>query len=375
MTDQLIIWNAGVLGAFAIAWIMQVVFIVRFFIKAAVAKDSAATTALPPVTIVICARNEEKNLMEHVPIIMEQDYPEFELVIVNDSSWDNTEDVLKALVYQYPSIHVIHLDEDKQNMKGKKFALTLGIKAAKFDTILLTDADCVPTSSQWIRQMAGGFKDKKELVLGYSSYRKTNGWLNKLIRFDTLTIGLSYLGMARAGLPYMGVGRNLAYTRNLFFSVGGFKSHYSIASGDDDLFVNQVATSHNTTIVVHPQGQTVSEPKKSWGDWFRQKRRHLTTAPFYRNGPKSWLMIWPFSFFLLWASFVTAIVLKIQVLVLAGVLLLRYLVYLFTLHKASARWTLHKDVVWLAPMLEFQLHLTNLGLYIVNLIRKPQKWN
>jgi glycosyltransferase involved in cell wall biosynthesis len=375
MADQLFLWNASVLGCFAIAWLIQIVSILRFFLRAAAAKDAAQPSSFPPVTVVVCARNEEKNLMDHIPLIMEQEYPEFELVIVNDSSWDNTEDVLKALVYQYPKIHVISLDEDKQNMKGKKFALTLGIKAAKYDTVLLTDADCVPTSTQWIRNMAGGFKDKKELVLGFSSYRKTEGWLNRLIRFDTLNIALSYLGMARAGMPYMGVGRNLAYTKNLFFSVGGFKSHYSIASGDDDLFVNQVATPYNTAVVVHPDGQTVSAPKRTWAEWFQQKRRHFTTAPFYKRGPKSWLLLWPVSFFLLWAAFVAAIVLKIHVLVLAGIWILRYLIYLFTLHKASVRWSMPKDIVWLSPLLEFQLHLTNLGLYIVNLIRKPQKWN
>lgn len=373
--DQILAWQYWGIALFGIAWLIQVIYLLHYFLRSVSGKSKGKSGKVRPVTVVISARNEEKNLMENVPIIMEQDHPQFELVIVNDSSWDDTEAILKALVIRYPGIHVINLDEEKQNMQGKKFALTLGIKAAKYDTILLTDADCVPTSPSWIREMTMSMDDQHSIVLGVSPYRKYTGWLNKIIRFDTLHIGLSYIGFARAGQPYMGVGRNLAYTRELFFSVGGFKSHYSLSSGDDDLFVNQVANRRNTITMIAPSAQTVSEPKKTWGDWFTQKRRHLTTAPLYKASQKQRLALWPLSFFLLWAAFAACVVLNSHVLVVGGVLFARYIIYLITLHKATSKLGQSKDLVWLSPFLEFHLHLLNVGLYIANLIRKPQKWN
>ena len=363
-----------VIGVFFIAWMMQLYYLLGYFQKAAKPQKQAAQHN-DPVSVIICARNEEKNLLEHIPLLMEQDYPTFEVVIVNDSSWDDTETVLKALQLRYPNIHVVHLDEEKQNLQGKKFALTLGIKAAKYEHLVLTDADCVPASNQWLRSMTQPMRTPKDLVLGFAPYKKYPGWLNKIIRFDTLMIGMHYLGLAASGKPYMGIGRNMAYNKELFFRVGGFKSHYRIASGDDDLFVNQVATDKNVAIVVDPQGQTISEPKKTWKEWFVQKRRHFTTAPYYKEQDKRRLMLWPLTYLLLWSCFFTAVFLHTGILLLSGALVLRYVVQITILHKVSKSLGQPSDTVWLAPVLEPHLHALNLMLYTTNLVRKQQKWN
>jgi cellulose synthase/poly-beta-1,6-N-acetylglucosamine synthase-like glycosyltransferase len=376
MIDFLAQHKEGVfaVGLFFIAWCVQLFYLIAYFFKVAKTKTISPANE-SPVSVIICARNEEKNLLEHVPLIMEQNYPSFELIIVNDSSWDDTETVLKALQLQYNRIHVVHLDEEKQNLQGKKFALTLGIKAAKHEHLLLIDADCVPSSKEWIREMTAGIRGQKDLVLGFSPYQKYKGWLNKIIRFDTLMIGMHYLGMAAAGKPYMGIGRNMAYNKELFFKVGGFKSHYSLSSGDDDLFVNQVATDKNQTVVVDPSAQTISEPKHTWKDWFIQKRRHFTTAPLYKTTDKRRLMAWPLSFLILWACFVASFFLHTGVLLLSGALFLRYVVQLTILHKVSKRLGQSGDIVWLAPFLEPHLHVLNAMLYTTNLVRKQQKWN
>jgi poly-beta-1,6-N-acetyl-D-glucosamine synthase len=376
--QQLIEWNywgVSFLGVFVAAWLLQVYFMLNYFMRIARFKPSEESMKPQAVSVVISARNEERNLMEFIPQIMDQDHPNFEVVVVNDSSWDDTEAILKALHVRYPHMHVINLDEEKQNMQGKKFALTLGIKAAKHDLILLTDADCAPKSPSWIREMTAVAQDKVQLVLGFSPYKSYPGWLNKIIRFDTLNIGLTYLGFAKAGNPYMGVGRNLCYSRELFFSVGGFKSHYSMASGDDDLFVNQVATSRNTDIVISPEAQTVSEPKRTWKEWFVQKRRHFVTAPLYKSGHKQALAIWPFSFFFLFVGFAGALVFKTAMLVVGSMLFVRYVLHVATLHKSARKLGQSTDIVFLAPLLEIQLHFLNAGLYLINLVRKPQKWN
>lgn len=378
MTEWIEINRLGVLiaGVFLIAWSIQLIYLFLYFLKSVQTSKKEKSTALPPVSVVICARNEENNLMQHIPFIMEQDYPKFELVVVNDSSWDDTENILKALSLRYPTIKIVNLDEEKQNIQGKKFALTLGIKAAQYEVLLLTDADCVPSSNQWIRQMSSAMQDKVQLVLGVSPYKRYDGWLNRIIRFDTLMIVAHYIGFARAGKAYMGVGRNMMYNKELFFSVGGFKSHYSIAGGDDDLFVNQVANSRNTATVVHPDAQTISEPKKTWGEWFVQKRRHFTTAPFYKANHRKMLLLWPLSYFIMMMSFgASFFFLQTIALLVSGLLLVRYIVQIAILHRVSKRLNQAADLAWLSPVLELHLHLLNFWLYLVNLIRKPQKWN
>lgn len=359
---------------FGLSLVLQLSILLFRFLKIANHKVSGSPH-VQPVSVIISARNEEKNLLENVPKIMAQEHPNFEVIIVNDSSWDDTAEVLKALSLSYSNLRVIHIDEEKQNMQGKKFALTLGIKAAKNDIILLTDADCEPASEHWIREMTQYLDDQKPLVLGFSPYHRTHGWLNRIIRFDTLLIGCQYMGYARSEMPYMGVGRNLAYHKDLFFKIGGFKSHYSIASGDDDLFVNQVANAKNTMVISVPESQTISKPKASWNAWFIQKRRHFSTSGLYKAHHKAMLIVWPLSYLLLIASASVAFYFHTFSLFIIGGLAARYIAQIAILHRVSTKLELSRDIAWLSPVLEIQLHTINLGLYFINLLRKPKKWN
>ncbi len=376
MTDLTEQSSTGIWAAvlFGIALCIQIFILLFRFLKAGNHKMTI-TGAAQPVSIIIAARNEEKNLLENVPKIMAQNHPQFEVIIVNDSSWDDTADVLKALSLSYPKLHVIHIDEEKQHMQGKKFAITLGIKAAKYDLILLTDADCEPASDHWITEMTAGMHDQNQLVLGFSPYQRKDGWLNRVIRFDTLMIGCQYLGFARSGKPYMGVGRNMAYHKDLFFKIGGFKSHYSLASGDDDLFVNQVANSHNTVVVTTSDSQTISAPKETWNAWFIQKRRHFSTSGLYKTSHKQMLLAWPMSFVLMILSAVFAIYFHTFPLIIIGALVVRYVAQMFILHRVSGQLAVSRDIAWLSPVLEIQLHAINFALYFTNLLRKPKKWN
>lgn len=377
MFDQLLQnpWGLTMTILCVVGWLAQVIYLLGYFRLAASGDNAGSKKNIQPVSVVICARNEENNLMNNLPVIMDQKHPEFEVVVVNDSSWDDTGSILKAYSLRYSNLKVVSLDEEKQNMQGKKFALTLGIKAARHDIVLLTDADCLPLSDNWITEMTSGMTEKKQIVLGFSPYHKYPGWLNKIIRFDTLMIAVQYLGFAKAGKPYMGVGRNLAYNKEVFFKVGGFKNHYSIASGDDDLFINQVAHAGNTTIASSQSAQTISEPKKNWHDWFVQKRRHFTTSPYYKAGHKFMLATWPMTYLLMMMGFFGALVFQTGVLLVSALIFLRYVLQIAILHKVSKRLSLSKDIVWLAMPLEIHLHFLNLGLYFTNLMRKPQKWN
>ncbi len=279
-----------------------------------------------PVSVVICARNEEENLALYLPSVLEQDYPDYEVVVVNDCSSDDSELLLQRLAAQYKHLRVTTIQPDVKFTHGKKLALTVGIKAASHNQILLTDADCKPESKDWIKCMAENFSHKHSIILGYGGYFHAKGLLNKLVRIDTLYVAMQYLGFSLAKRPYMGVGRNLAYTKELYMNNKGFASHSHILSGDDDLFIQEVATKHNTVIEIRANAHTRSSAAETFSEWVRQKRRHLTTSPLYRKSVK-WRLGWePISRVLFWATGIYLISTGFYPIIVASVLLFRLLV-------------------------------------------------
>jgi glycosyltransferase involved in cell wall biosynthesis len=257
-----------------------------------------------PVSIIIAARNESDNLYENLPAILNQDYPEFEVIVVNHQSIDDSNWLLIAFQQQYKNLKVIDIPKNKHLRAGKKFPITLAIKGAKYEHFILTDADCKPASSLWLKKMTSSFSSKKQIIMGYGPFVKDKGILNKIIRFDAAWIGVNYITMALAKLPYMGVGRNLGYTKSVFNSVSGFKSHYAIPSGDDDLFIQEAAQKSNYTINIDPDTFCYSPAVPSWNRWVRQKSRHYSTSNKYKVIKKLLLGIYPLSLLLLWISFV-----------------------------------------------------------------------
>jgi len=270
-------------AVFIAAASIQVLYYLFFYIRIISNKKTETSTNFPPVSIVICARNEAKNLRKNLTSILEQDYPNFEVIIVNDCSSDDTEIVLKQFLLKYKNLKTTFLREDEKFSHGKKLALTVGIKAAKNEWLVLTDADCMAASDQWLRKMANHMTEDKNVVLGYGGYNYyNNNILNQLIRFDTMFIGLQYLTFALAGVPYMGVGRNLAYRKSVFFSNKGFASHVHLESGDDDLFINKAASRNKVAVEYSIPSHTLSKPKSQFLSWVHQKRRHITTGSEYK---------------------------------------------------------------------------------------------
>lgn len=275
----------GVLGALLL---IQLYYIVVVYGKLSRYKTYKADIgSLPPVSVIICAYNEQDNLKAFLPSILEQDYPEFEVVVVDDCSDDETKWVLKEFATRYPHLKIVEIQEHVQLKHIKKFALTIGIKATKYNNLVFTDADCQPTSVQWLQGIAAPFAEGKEIVLGYSPYFKGSGFLNRLIRFETTHTAMSYLAYALRGDAYMGVGRNMAYTKELFYRGKGFNAHMHIKSGDDDLFVNHNATITNTAIAIHPDEHMYSVPKSTWKSYYKQKARHAGASVLYKKRHKS----------------------------------------------------------------------------------------
>jgi cellulose synthase/poly-beta-1,6-N-acetylglucosamine synthase-like glycosyltransferase len=327
-----------------------------------------------PFSIIVCGRNEEDNFKKHLPKLLDQDYPEFEVVAVNDQSVDNSKDVLEELQNQFPHLRLVDVKENDRFWQGKKFGLTLGIKAAMYEHLLFTDADCEPVGKFWLQQMASGFyKPNKELVLGFGAYRKQGGLLNLLIRFETLFTATQYLSWALWGVPYMGVGRNLAYSKSLFFANNGFVPHMHLPMGDDDLFVNTASNRKNTTAVYNKESFTVSQPETTYAKWFRQKRRHLVTSASYKFRHKFMLGLFGASTVLFFASMlVMALQPGLPVWVWYAVgsrFLIQYLIFVFAARK-TGDW----DVLLLLPLLELFLLLNQLLIFVVNRFDKNHKW-
>ncbi|WP_317040575.1 glycosyltransferase [Pedobacter psychrophilus] len=327
-----------------------------------------------PVSVIICARNEAVNLQKYLPFILEQNHPNFEVVVVNDCSYDNSEDVLKVFTEKYKHLKIVKIEEHPRFKTAKKFAATLGIKAALNEIILFTDADCKPESENWIIEMTAHYQNEKtEIVLGYSPYFKHKGLLNGLIRYETFQTALNYFSYALNGMPYMGVGRNLSYKKSLFFKNKGFASHMHIPSGDDDLFVNENSNPSNTVIEVSKESQVWSEPKLTWGSYWKQKTRHLGAGKAYKAQDKKNLTFQTGSAIGFYLFLVLCLIFKIELLVVAIVFFIRFFAQIFVYYKALKKLR-NKDLIWWFIILDpfYYIYLTSIN--ITGVFRKKTVW-
>lgn len=303
--------NLGIIifYCFAAAAGIQTLYYLIFFSRVAFYK-SPFNEEQPPgeaLSVIICAKNEERSLPRNLPTVLQQRYhhhqePAYEVIVVNDNSEDDSKYYLRSIEPGYAHYRHIEIKQQAQFIPGKKYPLSIGIKGAKHDIVVLTDADCKPASTYWLSLMGQGFRNGREIVLGYGPYYKKPGFLNKVIRYETFFSALQYFSFALAGIPYMGVGRNLAYKKELFFRHKGFTAHQHLSSGDDDLFVNRAATGSNVGVVMDKHAFAYSEPKTNWQQWFRQKTRHMSTGKHYRFGHKVLLGLFSLSHFLFYPS-------------------------------------------------------------------------
>ena len=335
---MLIPWEWIAFSTFSFITLIQLFYYLYFFRRLAFyTPEEKMQSQEQPVSVVICARDEAPNLAVNLPGVLLQSYRStHEVILVNDNSQDETRYLLEGLHKQFRQLNVIELKQEAKLIPGKKFPLSVGLKTAKYEVVLLTDADCVPASEFWIQKMQEPFHNGVEIALGYSPYVKKKGFLNKIIRFDTFHSAMQYLTFAIAGIPYMGVGRNLAYKKELFYRHKGFSSHNHIPGGDDDLFVNKAANRHNTAVVLDQDAFTLSKPEISFAKWYRQKTRHYSTARYYKFIHRFLLSLYSGSQFLFYPLFVTALILSDWRIVL-GMFLLRLGIQSLVYYKSMKR--------------------------------------
>lgn len=335
--------SISVLLSFLISTSLLLFYYFFYFLKLATFKNSktATITFHEPVSVIIAARNEYKNLEKNLKSILEQDYPNFEVIVVNDCSWDESQKLLEYYQEVYPHLKICEIKEQEKYPTGKKFALTLGIKAAKNENLVFTDADCKPASNKWLQLMATKFENNKELVLGFSPYTVHKGFVNLWSRFECALTGMLYFSAAINKNAFMGVGRNLAYTKSLFFNQKGFAWHQHILSGDDDLFVNKAATPFNVAIQLNPDSFVYTDSKRKYADWSRQKVRHNVTGKYYKNEHKLFLGTFYASSFLFYTSMIAILIINFNLwqLVLAVYgfkFLCQTVVYFFSFKKLKS---------------------------------------
>lgn len=353
---------------------IQFLYYIFFFGKFTFGKLPLKQTGVKqPVSVIVCAKNEAENIKNFFPLLISQKYSDYEIVLIDDSSSDETLELFEHYAKEHPNIKVVKVENNETFWANKKYALTLGIKAAKHDLLLFTDADCYPTSPHWIELMINNITPEKEIVLGYGAYEKKRTLLNKIIRFETLITAIQYFSWAKLGKPYMGVGRNLVYKKTTFFEAGGFVNHMKIRSGDDDLFINQTATNKNTAICFHPESFTYSKPRESFSSWFYQKRRHVSTAKYYKFFDRFQLALFYTSqlFFYLLATLLLSFQYEIKsVLIL---IVFRFAFCWISLGYGAAKLN-EKDVIYFYPFIEIILIFTQLNVFITNLFSKPVHW-
>ncbi|MBL8001807.1 MAG: glycosyltransferase [Flavobacteriales bacterium] len=325
-----------------------------------------------PVSVVICARNERFALQQLIPLLMDQDHREFEVVVVNDRSDDDTWEVLQWMKPDLPRLKPVNIQADEKFSYGKKIALGVGIRSAKHPHVLLTDADCLPTGRDWISTMAAGFRGGKQIVIGHSPYEKQGGLTNLLERYDGLSKAVQFISFAKAGFPYMGVGRNLGYTHDVFFSAKGPRRHHHLMSGDDDLLINEVARARNTGAVADGRSYMTTRATADLTTWIRRKRRHYTTARYYRFGHQLLLTLLPLARILLWAAVIALLALgrPLQAAIGLGVELLVFMpIFMLAMRRLGAG-----GIIWLSLPLEWLFLALEPLLYLSTLIIKPRRW-
>ncbi len=369
----LIIW--GLIGLMGFCACVQLGYYVFVFSKFGFHKAEKPTYNLKiPVSVIISSKNEIRNLQEFLPLILAQNYPDFEVIVVNDGSWDETADYIEQLMKTESRLRLVDVKVEEKYQKGKKLALTLGIKAATHEWLLFTDADCRPLTENWIKEMSAGMTEDKEIVLGYSRYKRKNSFLNMFIRWETFYTAMHYFSFALNRNTYMGVGRNMAYRKSLFFKVKGFASHLHIMAGDDDLFINETANASNVAIVYSRDSYTESLPKTSWGQWWLQKKRHFYTGKFYKSKHKRMLGFFNFLHILFYLSLLATLLIGLKYWIfISAIFAFRLIVQGIVLFKSMDKLRIAKiwGFFWLFDVLMVPYYLS---VGIAGLVNKKLKW-
>ena len=306
--------------------------------KKKIKENNFPSNTKPPVSIVICSQNESENLKRFLPSVLEQDYPLYEVIVINDGSTDESDEVLGNLEKQYSHLYRTYIPEGVKHLSRKKLAMTVGMKAAKYDYLLFTEPSCEPFGQNWLGSMSRNFSDEKTVVLGFSPLSKSKGLKTKFAAYDNLINGLQYLSLALKGQPYRGVGRNMGYKKSHFFEHKGYAKFMHLCTGEDDLFINQIATSGNTAVELS-EDSLVTMQTDSFGMWKELRLCQSTTRRFYKRGPVAFWRFESYSRILFLLSLIAMFIYGWPHLLLPiaalGLFLIRFIIQMLVINKVG----------------------------------------
>ena len=366
----------------AVGFVVLLLYYGLFFLrvgryKGAARKKNAAAETLPPVSVVMAAQNDGEWLRSNLVYLLEQDYPDFEVVVVDYLSTDDTQYVLRLLSENYKNLKIVTFHENVNGYLGLKYPLSIGIKSAKNDLLLLAEPECIPMDSTrftWIREMVAGFvHDHVEIVLGYCGIAYKPSLFNWLQQYDNLDYSVEYLGAAALRHPFTGNGRNLSYRRSLFLKNDGFIYHYYIPYGADDMFVNQNARRRNTAVVLTPEAYTYVQPQPTLRQWHQYRKHRDVTHLFYSFGLKCSRLAKPLSVFLFYLAGALLLVLgTFPWQLLAAVLAFKLAWQMVSTAQAARRLTVKPIIYILSPLFEIYFLVVNTFLSIFPLSRQKK---
>ncbi|ETN96840.1 glycosyltransferase [Zhouia amylolytica] len=366
---------APLLYAFVAVIAIQIFYLLFFFRRFAFHKETAAKKeSVPAISIIIFIKNQAEDLKENLPYILSQNYPEFELVLINYDSYDDSLDIMESFADKYPQIKIVNVKNNEAFWGKKKYALTLGIKAAKYNHLVFTEINCKPDSDHWLLEIASKFDSEKTIILGYSAFKKIKkSLLNAFIRFENLVATTHRFSYLLSGIPVSGNGKNLAYHKDEFFNNSGFINHIDISNGEDQLFINQAATSKNTSLIYSKDSFTESISTDSFETWIDHKKSEYALIKKYKSKHRALINIYYTSQLLFIPLAILLIILQYKIPVVIGLILLRWII-VYSIYIPIAKKLEETSLLWALPFYEILLIFFQFLIFISNIISKPTNW-
>ena len=335
-------------------------------------KKETKTNEQAPISVLIFAKNCAKDLQKNLPLILAQKYATFEVILINNASTDNTLEIIENFTVNNKNIKVLDVENNEAFWGNKKYALTLGIKAAKYEHLLFIDASAKPISEFWIAEMSKNFNNSKKIILGYSKYQKENSLTNILIRFEHLLTAIKCFSFTKLKSPFMAFGTNLSYQKSEFFRVKGFINHIKIKDGEDDLFIKDAAAKSNNTFTLSKDSFVEINSPKSFRTWFLEQRKNKILKKQYLFKHQFLLSFFTFSKVLFYALAITMFFFYSWQIIVPFILtyyLVQYIVIGISANKLK-----EPTIIFFLPFLEIALFLIQISIFSANLISKPNHW-
>jgi len=364
---------AGLFLGFLAMLFVQLLYFWIFFSRLAFGRRRIENPDKLPVSVIILVNNQYNDLRKNLPEILNQDYPDYEVVVVNENSEDGSEELLERFSEQYSHLKIVEMKQSLNWFKGRKFPLSIGIKSAKNEILLLTDIRCTPATSRWISEMVAAHDERTEIVLAYSTFH-TGSKINIWYRFVAFYDALLYLSMAKSGLAFKGIGRNLSYRRSLFFNHKGFSSHYRINTGDDELFVNKAATRSNVRVQTSPASMIHYTKPLSFAQWLTNENDRLSTRRHFKLRHRLVISLFTTSSFFFYALFAALLIVNINLQIVLLFFLLRFISQMIVFGFAQKKLT-EKRLLLLSPVFEIFLMLIDAFIWLKLLFSKTNKWS